>query len=1081
MTEEIIPGYTIRNRIGAGGYGEVWKADAPGGLAKAIKFVYGRLEEERASRELKALSRIKEVRHPFLLSLERIEVVDGQLVIVSELADANLMNRFEQCVAAGAPGIPRDELLVYMSDAADALDYMQEVFSLQHLDIKPENLLILGGRVKVADFGLVKDIQDPAVSLVGGWTPVYAAPEVFTGHPSLRSDQYSLAIVFQELLTGVLPFSGRKAAQLVMQHQRSSPRLEPLPPDDRPVIARALAKDPEDRFPSCRDLVDQLRNAAGSGKSAGHANLSLAASKGLRGDTSATKSSDTASHAQQKSKKPKPRKAAEIKPAAASGPTMLFDGIALSPGSVIDRLTSDIPWPEVEPSSTSGDDWPFVFTGPANPCQDSPPLERDLGAWRLRPCLVLGLGGTAGLLLKGLRLRWSNRFGDLAAMPALQMLLIDSDRHSLAAAMRGEPSRALRLSETIAMPLRAPEEYYEAAETYLKWLRRRWLALIPRSHCTEGLRPLGRLALVDYGPEIVGQLKTVISTMTSAEAITTSSQHLGQEVLPAAPQIVLLASISGGTGSGMLLDVAYAVRKVLADLSLSDARLTGALLHSTSHDPHGKLLARANACACLRELQSFGRGEGYPGDADMGLPDFAADIPPFDAIRVIHLGDGLNQEELGRATENVAQFLDLATATPGGVFFDSDHEPEAPEVTVRTFGLCRIGRTQMEFVAQAADLLCRKTAQRWLGDAGVPMQPAGDNSLPLHNPDQFLAQVYNLVETRPETDSGAQALLEEHGAALEQSIYARLASQGGVLAAQAAARAALDGLKGCYTDIDTRKQQLDSLLVQPEADVVAAATTPQRRSRTWFNRSGSRQPHAGETPHSVRRNLDTAALLRAAKMLRSLQDRIAAVSESLRNLQCEVRDLIAAFAESADEDLANFLDVSHPDLVQQFDQEWRKEFLGGPGEPSALLERPGPACEELCERLRQAARAKVHDTLRRDDFRELLPGGPGEFQLEPRILKSCLESAVPRLGACGGRRRLWFIGACDHLSASLRLALENETAQPPAVALDAYSDFVIGWEVEGMSLPRVAAQLIDNQRDAARLASLLHTRLDIDW
>ena len=106
MTAEIIPGYTIRERIGAGGYGEVWKADAPGGLAKAIKFVYGCLEGERASRELKALSRIKEVRHPFLLSLERIEVIDGQLVIVTELADASLMNRFEQCVAAGAPGIP---------------------------------------------------------------------------------------------------------------------------------------------------------------------------------------------------------------------------------------------------------------------------------------------------------------------------------------------------------------------------------------------------------------------------------------------------------------------------------------------------------------------------------------------------------------------------------------------------------------------------------------------------------------------------------------------------------------------------------------------------------------------------------------------------------------------------------------------------------------------------------------------------------------------------------------------------------------------------------------------------------------
>ena len=70
-----------------------------------------------------------------------------------------------------------------MSDAADALDYMRQTFSLQHLDIKPENLLILSGRVKVADFGLVKDIQDVTVSLVGGLTPIYAAPEVFAGPP----------------------------------------------------------------------------------------------------------------------------------------------------------------------------------------------------------------------------------------------------------------------------------------------------------------------------------------------------------------------------------------------------------------------------------------------------------------------------------------------------------------------------------------------------------------------------------------------------------------------------------------------------------------------------------------------------------------------------------------------------------------------------------------------------------------------------------------------------------------------------------------------------------------------------------
>jgi serine/threonine protein kinase len=258
---EPIPGYRMRERIGAGGYGEVWTADAPGGLVKAIKFVYGFLNEDRASRELKALNRIKTVRHPFLLSLERIEIVDGQLLIVTELAEASLKERFDGYRASGLPGIPRDELIRYMRDTADVLDFMNEEHSLQHLDIKPENLLVLAGRVKVADFGLVKDIHDATASLMGGLTPLYAPPEVFDGRPSRRSDQYSLAIVYQEMLTGELPFPGTTAMQLARQHMQARPRLSSLPEHDQEIVARALSKAPVDRFANCRELIDALARA----------------------------------------------------------------------------------------------------------------------------------------------------------------------------------------------------------------------------------------------------------------------------------------------------------------------------------------------------------------------------------------------------------------------------------------------------------------------------------------------------------------------------------------------------------------------------------------------------------------------------------------------------------------------------------------------------------------------------------------------------------------------------------------------------------------------------------------------------
>ena len=150
--QEPIPGYFTKELIGVGGYGEVWKSHAPGGLVKAIKFVYGNINSKRASRELRSLNRIKEVRHAFLLSIERIEIVDGNLIIVTELADQSLKQQFDKHRASGQRGLPRKELLEILRDAADALDYIYENYSLQHLDIKPENLLLVGDRAKVADY-----------------------------------------------------------------------------------------------------------------------------------------------------------------------------------------------------------------------------------------------------------------------------------------------------------------------------------------------------------------------------------------------------------------------------------------------------------------------------------------------------------------------------------------------------------------------------------------------------------------------------------------------------------------------------------------------------------------------------------------------------------------------------------------------------------------------------------------------------------------------------------------------------------------------------------------------------------------
>src|SRR5207249_3648143 len=254
-------GYRLLSKLGSGGYGEVWKCEAPGGLLKAIKIIHADIDptsDKRTEQELTALRRVQAVRHPYLLSLERYDIVEGRLVIVTELADCNLWDRFTEFRQLRQAGIPRDDLLRYIYEAAEVLDLMNNQYQLQHLDIKPQNLFLVHDHIKVADFGLVRDLDGVKRASEGGATPVYAAPESFEGIITPYCDQYSLAIVYQELLTGKRPFSAVNLQQLIAQHLQSAPDLNALPPNDRAAVAKALAKRPEDRHASCRDFVRGL-------------------------------------------------------------------------------------------------------------------------------------------------------------------------------------------------------------------------------------------------------------------------------------------------------------------------------------------------------------------------------------------------------------------------------------------------------------------------------------------------------------------------------------------------------------------------------------------------------------------------------------------------------------------------------------------------------------------------------------------------------------------------------------------------------------------------------------------------------
>ncbi|MFN4259698.1 MAG: tubulin-like doman-containing protein [Gemmataceae bacterium] len=703
---EPIPGYRLIERVGRGGFGEVWKVEAPGGLHKAIKFVYGSLEGAQedgvaAEQELKALNRVKTVRHPFILSVERFDIIDGQLLIVMELADRNLWDRFRECRNQGLVGIPRAELLGYMEEAAEALDLMNTEYQLQHLDIKPQNLFLIHNHIKVADFGLVKDLEGMRASVTGGVTPLYAAPETFDGWISRFCDQYSLAIVYQELLTGQRPFSGTNARQLILQHLQAPPDLTALPPGDRDAIHRALAKIPDQRFPNCMSLVQVLKGQ-GAAPSL-YPTLPAALADPPHGDTDPT--------------------APTAEEEKFSAPPAFMDFGQLSRTSRPAVLSPESRMP---------------MRDTLRPVRPQIPLATTEGGV-LFPALVIGLGVVGLHSLQSLREALINRFGDLSTLPHLRMLYIDTDPEGLRLAVEGGGQMALMAHEILMTRLNRPSHYLKPREGQPpldSWFDAQMLYRIPRNQLTTGLRALGRLAFLDNYRGIVDRLRSELHASLSPEALEEAVTQTGLDARSRKPRVYIVTSLAGGTGSGMFLDLAYVARAQLKQMGYNPPDVVGIFLlpPATSHPKH--LVPLGNAYAALIELNHF----SVPGshfwakysNKERPLTDNEA---PF--TRCAFLPMTAEEGQINSVASTTGQLLFQELMTPLGRHADSlrdsrqaGHSSQAP-TAVRSgsgtrsdapptgsvwsaVGMYRLTWPRQALLQRLARGLCQMLIQQWI-------------------------------------------------------------------------------------------------------------------------------------------------------------------------------------------------------------------------------------------------------------------------------------------------------------------------------------------------------------------------------
>jgi Tol biopolymer transport system component len=281
--------YEIQSSLGAGGMGEVYRArDTRLGRDVAIKVLPSHLSSDpdlkaRFEREAKAISALS---HPHICHLYDIGAQDGTDYLVMELLDGEtLADRLKK-----GP-LPLKQALQYGIEIAEALEKAHNN-GIVHRDLKPGNVMLTKSGAKLLDFGLAKPVPNVATAPSGSMATMskpltvegmivgtfqYMAPEQLQGRDAdARSDLFTLGTVLYEMMTGKRAFAGKSQISVMGAILESEPdpvsSAQPLasPALDH-VVQRALAKDPNDRWQTACDLIQELKWSAASGTVAARA------------------------------------------------------------------------------------------------------------------------------------------------------------------------------------------------------------------------------------------------------------------------------------------------------------------------------------------------------------------------------------------------------------------------------------------------------------------------------------------------------------------------------------------------------------------------------------------------------------------------------------------------------------------------------------------------------------------------------------------------------------------------------------------------------------------------------------------
>ena len=267
MQETSFGRYQLRGMLGQGGMGNVYQAyDTATQRSVAIKVLPEHAAQDpefrtRFEREARCAARIGE---PHIVPIFDFGEIDGRLFLAMQLIQGTDVGSL---LAQAGPIDPTSAVAIIEQIAA-ALD-AAHADNLLHRDVTPSNILLTDHQYAyLIDFGIARAVGDTSLTATGATigTFAYMAPERFKGEGDARVDVYALACVLHECLTATRPFPGSSVEEQLSCHLHATPprpsRLRPTVPasfDD--VIARGMAKDPLDRYPTAGQLAEAAREA----------------------------------------------------------------------------------------------------------------------------------------------------------------------------------------------------------------------------------------------------------------------------------------------------------------------------------------------------------------------------------------------------------------------------------------------------------------------------------------------------------------------------------------------------------------------------------------------------------------------------------------------------------------------------------------------------------------------------------------------------------------------------------------------------------------------------------------------------